>query len=68
MRETDKSVFFWSGIYSEWVESTFQTEGEKFNSEEQYMRYKKSMLFGDEDIANAVMRTSDPKEQRVLGR
>ena len=68
MRETDKSVFFWSGMYSQWFESPFEAEGQKFNCTEQYMMYKKAMLFGDEEVANAVMRTRNPKEQKALGR
>ena len=68
MRETDKSVFFWSGLYSQWFEAPFESEGQKFNCAEQYMMYKKAMLFGDEDVANAVMRTRNPKEQKALGR
>ncbi len=68
MRETDSSVFFWSGIYSQWFESPFEAEGQIFNTAEQYMMYKKAMLFNDEDIANAIMRTRNPKEQKALGR
>jgi len=68
MRETDKSVFFWSGMYSQWFESPFEAEGQTFNCAEQYMMYKKAMLFGDEDVANAIMRTRNPKEQKALGR
>ena len=68
MRETDKSVFFWSGMYSQWFESPFEADGQKFNCTEQYMMYKKAMLFGDEEVANAVMRTRNPKDQKALGR
>lgn len=68
MRETDNSVFFWSGMYSQWFESPFEAEGQKFNCTEQYMMYKKAMLFGDEDVANAIMRTRNPSDQKSLGR
>ena len=32
------------------------------------MMYKKAMLFGDTEIADRIMRTSDPKIQKSLGR
>jgi ribA/ribD-fused uncharacterized protein len=68
MRETDNSVFFWSGMYSQWFESPFEAEGQKFNCTEQYMMYKKAMLFGDEGVANAIMKTRNPSDQKALGR
>jgi ribA/ribD-fused uncharacterized protein len=30
--------------------------------------YKKALLFEDEDVANAIMRTNNPREQKALGR
>jgi len=68
MRVTESSVFFWSGLFSQWFASSFEIDGKKFNAAEQYMMYKKALLFGDNEIANAIMRTRDPKEQKSLGR
>jgi ribA/ribD-fused uncharacterized protein len=68
MRETDKSVFFWSGLYSQWFESPFEADGQKFNCTEQYMMYKKAMLFEDEEVANSIMMEPNPKAQKALGR
>lgn len=65
---TDKYVFFWGGICSQWYPSQFTINGEKFNCAEQYMMYKKALLFEDEDVANAIMRTFNPREQKALGR
>ncbi len=65
---TDNYVFFWGGICSQWYASEFEIDGQKFTCAEQYMMYKKAMLFEDEEVANAVMRTQNPKEQKALGR
>jgi len=64
----DKSVFFWGGICSQWYPSDFEINEEKFTSAEQYMMYKKALLFEDEEVANAIMRTNNPKDQKALGR
>ncbi len=68
MRITDESVFFWGGECSQWYSSWFEIDGEKFSCAEQYMMYKKALLFGDEEMANAIMRTQNPREQKSLGR
>lgn len=68
MRITDESVFFWGGECSQWYSSWIEIDGEKFSCTEQYMMYKKALLFGDEEVANAIMRTQNPKEQKALGR
>jgi ribA/ribD-fused uncharacterized protein len=65
---TDDYVFFWGGICSQWYASEFEIDGQKFTCAEQYMMYKKALLFEDEDVANAVMRTQNPREQKALGR
>ena len=61
-------TFFWSGPFSQWAHSPFKLEGKTFVTAEQYMMYKKAMLFGDTEIADRIMRTSDPKIQKSLGR
>ncbi len=61
-------TFFWAGPFSQWAHSPFKLEGKTFVTAEQYMMYKKAMLFGDTEIADRIMRTSDPKIQKSLGR
>ncbi len=68
MTTTDKFVFFWNGIYSQWYEASFTIDGISFNTCEQYMMYKKALLFGDKDIAKQILSTSIPDEQKSLGR
>jgi len=68
MTTTDKFVLFWNGIYSQWYEASFTIDGISFNTCEQYMMYKKALLFGDKDIAKQILSTSIPDEQKSLGR
>ncbi len=65
---TKDYVFFWGGICSQWYSSWFEIDGQKFSCAEQYMMYKKALLFEDEEVANAIMRTQNPMEQKALGR
>lgn len=65
---TDKYVFFWGGVCSQWYPSQFVINEQKFNCAEQYMMYKKALLFEDESVANAIMATFNPREQKALGR
>jgi len=64
----DNYTFFWSGPFSQWYKSSFVINGVKFNCAEQFMMYSKAMLFGDTQTADKIMRTSNPKEQKKLGR
>jgi ribA/ribD-fused uncharacterized protein len=65
---TENYVFFWGGICSQWYASEFKIDGQKYSCAEQYMMYKKALLFEDEEVANAIMRTQNPREQKALGR
>jgi len=66
----EKFTFFWKteDIYSQWHPSVFWINGIEYNCAEQYMMYQKALYFGDEDTAAKIMLTSDPKEQKALGR
>lgn len=68
MRTTDKHVFFWSGIYSQWFLADMVIDGITFNSCEQYMMYRKAMLFEDKQVAQQILREKNPKEQKKWGR
>lgn len=65
---TDKYVFFWNGIYSQWLLSNFTIDGVTFNCCEQYMMYKKAKLFGDDEIAEQILLAKHPSDQKQLGR
>jgi ribA/ribD-fused uncharacterized protein len=54
--------------FSQWYSSEYQIDGITFYTAEQYMMYGKAMLFGDEEIAQKILQTTDPREQKALGR
>lgn len=68
MRETEKYVLFWSGIYSNWYYSPFVINNEKYNCVEQYMMEQKARLCGDDEMANHIMRMTNPTEMKKAGR
>lgn len=68
MRTTDKYVFFWNGIYSQWYEAPMTINGVLYRCAEQYMMHQKALFFGDHEIAEKIMLTSHPKDQKTLGR
>lgn len=63
-------VFFWrtESQFSQWHHSVFQVDGVKFVTAEQFMMYEKAKLFGDKEIMQKVLITSDPRAQKSLGR
>lgn len=65
---TDKYIFFWGGIYSQWCPSPFIIDGVEYNCTEQYMMAKKALVFGDFDALNNIMNTDQPSEQKAYGR
>ena len=56
MKITDKHVFFWNGIYSQWHKSLMTIDKIVYNSCEPDM------------IAELIMNESNPKEQKKYGR
>lgn len=68
MRITDDFVFFWHGPFSQWYPSPMIINGASFNCAEQWMMYGKAKLFNAHNIAQQIMETDQPKEQKRLGR
>ena len=65
---TDKYVFFYGGICSQWYPSKFTIDGIEYNCAEQYMMAKKAELFGDKEHYDLIMDTDDPSWQKAFGR
>lgn len=68
MKETATHIYFWGSIYSQWAKTPFQDQGKKFSTAEQYMMYQKAILFDDNQVADKILQTNDPKTQKALGR
>ena len=70
METTNKEQFrfFWHGTFSQWHPSKFIIDGVEFCTCEQYMMFKKALMFGDFESAKKVMNTKNPKEQKQIGR
>lgn len=68
MKITDKYVFFWNGIYSQWHKADMTIDRVEYNSCEQYMMHQKALVFGDTEIAEQIMQESNPREQKRFGR
>jgi len=64
----EEFAFFWGGTMSQWAKSKFIIDGVEFNTCEQYMMYKKALMFHDYDIAEQVMNSKNPRDQKALGR
>lgn len=69
--DNDKWIFFSgsSDIYSQWYPSKFLDEdGITYSCAEQYMMSQKAKLFNDLATNSLIMKTTDPKRQKSLGR
>lgn len=53
---------------SQWYPCQFEVDSMKYTSAEQYMMAEKARLFGDEKIRAEILRTSDPRKCKALGR
>ena len=56
------------GFLSNWYLSEFTADGVSFSSMEQYMMYKKAVLFEDADIAAQILGTDDVVTIKEFGR
>lgn len=64
----EKFTFFWNGPFSQWHNSTFKVGSETYNCAEQFMMVSKARAFDDLSVANRIMESKSPKEQKALGR
>ena len=57
-----------NGYLSNWYLSEFTVDGVTFSSMEQYMMYKKALLFQDQEAAEKILQTDNVAEIKALGR
>lgn len=70
MRTTDRYVFFYTkdDCFSNFHPANFVVDGIQYSCSEQYMMYKKAKLFGDEEIADKILKEEKPNKIKALGR
>lgn len=68
MRRQNGFVFFWGGPFSQWYPHKMTINGVEYNCCEQYMMAEKARTFGDAEALEAIMKSSDPKYQKAVGR
>lgn len=64
----DRYFFFYGGELSQWFPCEFSVGEVEYNCAEQYMMAEKARLFGDENSLEEIMESSNPREQKSLGR
>ena len=65
---TDKFVFFYGGVFSQWYAHDMEIDGVTYNCAEQYMMAMKATYFNDTASLQKIMATNDPSEQKAQGR
>jgi ribA/ribD-fused uncharacterized protein len=70
MRETEQFIFFWatSEIYSNWHPARFRMNGHTFAHSEQAMMFEKAKLMGDTQMMAKILKTTNAKKVKELGR
>jgi len=63
-----KYLAFWGGVFSQWSLYGFEVYGKQFYSAEHYMMFMKAKLFEDEEMAEKILNSNNPKEAKSLGR
>jgi len=64
----ERFTFFWHGPFSQFYPSCFNVEGVNYNCSEQYMMFKKALLFADMTAAKKIIAESNPAKLKKLGR
>jgi len=66
--EDDNGVYFKTGYLSQWHEAPMIIDDINYNCCEQYMMHQKALYFKDYESADEILKTSNPKIQKSLGR
>lgn len=62
----EKFTFFWRTVspFSQWHPADFTVKGVHYTSAEQYMMHQKALLFGDQTIADKILKASSAPVQK----
>ena len=64
----DKYVAFWGGCFSNFFPCHFWLDGKEWTSSEKYFMWKKAVTFADNEIAEQILNSDEPKIVKTLGR
>jgi ribA/ribD-fused uncharacterized protein len=66
----DWGVFFWKPPhpFCNWTNSRFEYDNVVYNCPEQAIVHQKALLFADKETAEDIMKCSNAKKQKALGR
>ncbi len=64
----EKFTFFWGGPFSQWYPRGFIINDIKYSTAEQYMMAMKARQFNDKETESKILATTNPREQKILGR
>ena len=64
----DNYVAFWCGVFSNFYPAYFYLDGKEWSSSEKYFMYMKAITFNDNEIAEKIYQSDNPKEIKKLGR
>ena len=66
----EKFTFFWRtrSPFSNWHISPFEIDGIWYNCSEQWMMAEKARLFDDKKILIKILASTEPRDQKALGR
>lgn len=67
-RITETHVYFWGSVLSNWYDCKFIYNDHNFNNSEQAFMWEKAKFFNDDETAELILNTPDPRTVKELGR
>jgi len=67
-KTTDTHIYFWNSMFSNWFPAKFEYKGHDFANSEQAFMWEKALFFKDHKIADQVLNTPNPAQNKALGR
>ena len=67
MKITDKYIFFYGGVFSQWYRCDITIDGVKYCTAEQFMMAEKARLFDDDYALKQIMKNNNPLYRNLGG-